>query len=51
LLRGAADQTGDKAHAGRLSGFSLTNTANTPMFGYGARMKLVGGDSVRVEDE
>jgi hypothetical protein len=46
-----AEQTGDKAQARRRFGFWLTNTGNSPMCGYGARMKLVGGDSGRVEHE
>ena len=43
-----AEQTCDKAQARRWSGFQHRNS---PMCGYGARMKLVGGDSGRVEHE
>ena len=53
LVRGEADLA-LTAHTGEVVRFYLTNTANTRVFNVGfegARMKLVGGDSGRVEHE
>jgi FtsP/CotA-like multicopper oxidase with cupredoxin domain len=54
LLIGGEQECGLTAKAGEVVRLWLTNTANTRVFNValpGARMKLVGGDSGRVEDE
>ena len=54
LLVGGEPELALTAQAGEVVRFYLTNTANTRVFKValpGARMKLVGGDSGRVEHE
>ena len=54
LLVGGEPELALTAHAGEVVRFFFTNTANTRVFKValpGARMKLVGGDSGRVEHE
>jgi len=54
LLVGGEPECGLTVKAGEVVRLWLTNTANTRVFNValpGARMKLVGGDSGRVEDE
>jgi FtsP/CotA-like multicopper oxidase with cupredoxin domain len=54
MLTGGETNLEISAHAGEVMRFYLTNTANTRLFNVslpGARMKLVGGDSGRYEQE